>query len=159
MSTIFQTDAEYATARGAQGDQMRALRLLDADLQVIERAESFLQEAEQLMVEQPREAFELIHRAALRVAGVLVTRANRERKRPLPLNVWAALRRLGRRPAARAEDVAVMVAERELLDRDPSRVPTAELLRVHLENTRAHTQEVREEVLDVLPGRIAALAS
>ena len=46
---------------------------------------------EAAIADDPREAFELIHRAALRGAGIIVARANRDRRRRLPLNVWTAL--------------------------------------------------------------------
>ena len=85
------------TARGrgrhagtALRSDARSLRLLlarlDQDQADLERARQLLQQARELSAVAPREAFELVHRAALRGAGVLVARANRERRRALPLN-------------------------------------------------------------------------
>ena len=103
----------------------------------------------------PREAFELVHRAALRGAGVLVARANRERRRALPLNVWSALERLGGEDAARAEALAPLVAERTRLDRDQSALPDPVLLEQHLAQTSSHLDRVAERLLEDLPAPLA----
>lgn len=140
----------------------RSLRLrlarLDQDQADLERARDLLRQGRALQVEDPRAAFELVHRAALRGAGVLVARANRERRRALPLNVWAALERLGGEDAARAEQLAPLVAERMRLDRDGAARPDPVLLADHLEGTSAHLELIAQRLLDGLPTRLSDLA-
>lgn len=154
------------TARGrgrhagtALRSDARSLRLLlarlDQDQADLERARQLLQQARELSAVAPREAFELVHRAALRGAGVLVARANRERRRALPLNVWSALERLGGEDAARAETLAPLVAERTRLDRDQSVLPDPELLEQHLAQTSSHLDRVAERLLEDLPAPLA----
>jgi hypothetical protein len=148
------------TARGRHAGTMlrsdaRSLRLLlarlDQDQADLERARQLLQQARELADLAPREAFELAHRAALRGAGVLVARANRERRRALPLNVWTALGRLGGEDAEHAERLAPLVAERARLDRDHGALPDPVLLAQHLEGTAAHLDRVAERLLEDLP--------
>src|SRR5690625_1791161 len=91
------------------------LARLDADQACLQRARQLLQQGRALSATEPRDAFELAHRAALRGAGVLVTRANRERRRPLPLNVWRALERIGGSAAERSAELTELVAARERL--------------------------------------------
>lgn len=133
----------------------RSLRLLlarlDQDQADLDRARDLLRQGSALLEIAPRESFELIHRAALRGAGVLVSRANRERRRALPLNVWTALERLGAEDALRAEQLAPLVAERARLDRDGSALPDPELLHRHLEDTSAHLERVAQRLLEGLP--------
>lgn len=133
----------------------RSLRLLlarlDQDQADLERARQLLQQARELAGIAPREAFELAHRAALRGAGVLVARANRERRRALPLNVWTALDRLGGEDAERSDAIAPLVAERARLDRDHAALPDPGLLEQHLEGTAAHLDRVAERLLEDLP--------
>lgn len=140
----------------------RALRLLlarlDQDQADLDRARDLLRQGSVLCEISPRESFELIHRAALRGAGVLVSRANRERRRALPLNVWTALERLGGQDALRAEQLAPLVAERARLDRDASAQPDPELLRRHREQTSAHLEEVAQRLLEGLPTPLGDLA-
>ncbi|MEO2095988.1 MAG: SAV_6107 family HEPN domain-containing protein [Brachybacterium sp.] len=140
----------------------RSLRLLlarlDQDQADLERARQLLQQGRELAPVDPREAFELVHRAALRGAGVLVARANRERRRALPLNVWTALERLGGEEARRAEMLGPLVAERTRLDRDASALPEPELLAQHLEGTAAHLDRVAEKLLEGLPVPLAELS-
>ncbi|ASK67217.1 hypothetical protein CFK39_13330 [Brachybacterium avium] len=139
----------------------RALRLLlarlDQDQADLERARELLRQGRSQLEEDPREAFELIHRAALRGAGVLVSRANRERRRALPLNVWTALARLGGPDAERAEQLEPLVAERMRLDREVSAQPDPELLRSHLEGTGAHLELVAQRLLEDLPAHVTEL--
>ena len=141
---------------------VRSLRLLlahlDQDQADLERARQLLQQGRELAPVAPREAFELVHRAALRGAGVLVARANRERRRALPLNVWIALERLGGEEARRAETLGPLVAERTRLDRDASALPEPELLAQHLEGTAAHLDRVAEKLLEGLPVPLAELS-
>ena len=99
-----------------------------------------------------------MHRAALRGAGVLVARANRERRRALPLNVWLALERLGGQDAERAESLAPLVAERMRLDRNAAARPDPELLSTHLAQTSAHLDLVAERLLEDLPTHLTDLA-
>ncbi|WP_062949252.1 SAV_6107 family HEPN domain-containing protein [Brachybacterium sp. sponge] len=140
----------------------RSLKLLlarlDQDQADLERARQLLQQGRELAPVAPREAFELVHRAALRGAGVLVARANRERRRALPLNVWTALERLGGEEARRAETLGPLVAERTRLDRDASALPDPELLAEHLEGTTAHLDRVAEKLLEGLPVPLAELS-
>lgn len=136
----------------------RRLVLLDQDQADLDRARELLRQAREHAEEAPRDAFELVHRAALRGAGVLVSRANRERRRPLPRNVWSALERLGGDEVSRAEEVAPMVAERARLDRDLSLPPDPALLGRHLECTAAHLDLVAERLLEDLPAPLAELA-
>ena len=135
------------------------LARLDQDQADLERARDLLQQAHSSVQEDPREAFELTHRAALRGAGVLVARANRERRRPLPLNVWTALARLGGEDAERAEALAPLVSERMRLDRDPSAVPDPVLMERHLEETAAHLVHVSQRLLEDLPAHVTDLAA
>lgn len=134
------------------------LARLDEDQAGVERARLLLAEGERVAATDPREAFELVHRAALRGAGVLVQRANRERRRRLPLNVWTALERLGGEAAQRAQQMAPMVAERARLERTPGAVPDPLLLRCHIERTGQHLAAVAEHLLDDMPQGVVALA-
>ncbi|MFC7373871.1 SAV_6107 family HEPN domain-containing protein [Brachybacterium sp. GCM10030267] len=140
----------------------RSLRLrlahLDQDQADLERARDLLRQGSAAAADDPREAFELVHRAALRGAGVLVARANRDRRRKLPLNVWTALERLGGPDAERASRLTPLVAERVRLDRDPTAMPDPQLLRQHLEQTGEHLEEISERVLADLPAHMTALA-
>jgi hypothetical protein len=146
-------------AGAALRSDARSLRLLlarlDQDQADLERARQLLQQARELSAVAPREAFELVHRAALRGAGVLVARANRERRRALPLNVWTALERLGGEEAERAEALAPLVAERTRLDRDAASTPDPALLEQHLEETAAHLDRVAEKLLQGLPSPLS----
>ncbi|MGP9537866.1 SAV_6107 family HEPN domain-containing protein [Brachybacterium sp. AOP43-C2-M15] len=139
----------------------RSLRLrlarLDQDQADLERARELLGQGRRLAEVEPREAFELVHRAALRGAGVLVARANRERRRALPLNVWTALERLGGEDAERAERLTPLVSERMRLDRDGSARPDPELLQQHLADTSAHLDAIAERLLADLPAHLAEL--
>lgn len=137
----------------------RDLVLLDQDLSALARAEDLLSQAEQVRTSDPRACYELIHRAALRSAGVLVTRANRARRRKLPLNVWTALDRIGGPGRAWAQDAAQFVVERDRLDRDPAAIPDPELLEHHHATTRARITSVKEELLsDLASPQAVALA-
>ena len=139
------------TAPTALTGDARSRRLLlaqlDQDQADLERARDLLQQARILEGIDPREGFELVHRAALRGAGVLVARANRSRRRRLPLNVWTALEKLGGEEAERAEALRPLVAERSRLDRDAHALPAPELLRRHLEETSAHLDHVARELV------------
>lgn len=126
------------------------LAQLDQDQADLERARDLLQQGRMLEGIDPREGFELVHRAALRGAGVLVARANRARRRRLPLNVWTALERLGGEGAERAEALRPLVAERARLDRDARALPAPELLRRHLDETAAHLDHVARELVSDL---------
>lgn len=145
----------------ALASEARSLRLrlarLDQDQADLERARELLRQGRQLAEADPREAFELVHRAALRGAGVVVARANRERRRALPLNVWTALDRLGGADAERAEQMEPLVAERMRLDRDGSALPDPDLLRGHLEGTSKHLEDVSQRLLADLPAHLAEL--
>ncbi|MBB5832009.1 hypothetical protein [Brachybacterium aquaticum] len=151
------------TAAPALRSEARAQRLLlarlDQDQADLERARQLLQQAHELAGPAPRESFELVHRAALRCAGVLVARANRERRRALPLNVWTALDRLGGAAAERSAQMAPMVAERMRLDRDPRALPAPDLLAQHLADTAAHLAEVAASLVADLPARLAELTA
>ncbi|MGP9682616.1 MULTISPECIES: SAV_6107 family HEPN domain-containing protein [unclassified Brachybacterium] len=140
----------------------RAVRLrlahLDQDQADLERARDLLQQGEAAVATDPREAFELVHRAALRGAGIIVARANRDRRRRLPLNVWTAMERIGGEDAERATDLAPLVAERSRLDRDPSAVPDPVLLQAHVEQTARHLRSVSERLVSDLPSHVTALA-
>lgn len=131
---------------------------LDEDLAGLERARFLLAEGERAAGTSPREAYELVHRAALRGAGVLVQRANRERRRRLPLNVWSALERLGGAAAERSVQMVPLVAERARLQRCPEAVPDPELLRRHIELTDRHLATVSQQLLDGMPEGVVALA-
>lgn len=140
---------------GGSGLRIR-LAQLDEDQAGLQRARSLLAQARQRADADPGAAFELVHRAALRGAGVLVTRANRKRRRKLPLNVWTALERIG--GADRAGQLEPLVAERARLDRDPSAHPDPVLLRRHLEQTADHLEQVAAQLTDELPDPMTALA-
>lgn len=140
----------------------RAQRLwlvqLDEDMAALQRARDLLQQGRDRAATDPRAAFELVHRAALRGAGVLVTRANRERRRKLPLNVWTALERIGGPEAERSGQMAPLVAERQRLDRALAAQPDPLLLRRHLDQTAEHLDRVGHRLVEQLPGDMAALA-
>lgn len=139
----------------------RSLRLLlaqlDQDQADLERARDLLRQGQELSPVAPREAFELVHRAALRGAGVLVARANRGRRRRLPLNVWTAMSRLGPEEAARAEQLGPLVTERMRLDRDAGTLPDPDLLQRHIEGTATHLEQIAQQLLDGLPAHVADL--
>lgn len=143
---------------GARSQRLRLARL-DQDQADLERARDLLHRGRAQLEDDPREAFELIHRAALRGAGVLVSRANRERRRALPLNVWTALERLGGQDAERAEQLGPLVAERMRLDRDGSAQPDPDLLRSHVAETAAHLEEIAQRLLEDLPTHVAELSA
>lgn len=142
---------------GARGIRL-LLAQLDQDQADLERARELLQHGRDLVDVEPREAFELVHRAALRGAGVIVARANRDRRRKLPLNVWTALEKIGGQDAQRAEDLAPLVLERARLDRDSTAVPDPVLLQRHLEQTAQHLDSISEGLLASLPDHVTALA-
>src|SRR5699024_5335016 len=83
---------------------------------------------------------------------------NRERRRPLPLNVWRALERIGGSAAERSAELTELVAERERLDRDPAAHPDPVLRERHLEQTARHLEQVADLLLEELPGPLAAPA-
>lgn len=133
------------------------LARLDAALVTLERSESLLLQARSLSTEDPRAAFELVHRAALRAAGVVIDEANRSRKRRLPLNAWVALSRCGEVHRAWGEEAAPLVAERARLAAHPDAPADAALLQAHLRMTSQRIAAVRAEVtLALLPPTAAA---
>jgi hypothetical protein len=135
------------------------LTRLDQDLAVLARAEQLLAQADRTSHDDPRTSYELIHRAALKAAGVLVTRANRTRRRRLPLNVWTALDRLGGAQRTWAQEAAEFVVERDRLDRDPHAEPDPVLLARHRDLTAAHVEAVRDLLVDdLMPAEVVALA-
>ena len=77
----------------------------------------------------------------------------------LPLNVWAAMERMGGEDSERAERLAPLVAERTRLDRDSSALPDPALLERHLEETSAHLARISQRLLEDLPGHAADLAT
>lgn len=141
-------------------DQRRVredLARLDRALVVLERSEALVAEAATLREVDPRAAFELVHRAALRAAGVVIDEANRGRVRRLPLNAWAALRRCGEVHRAWAEEVAPMVAERARLDAHPEARVDPALLDAHARSTRERIAAVRAEItVALLPAAVGA---
>jgi SAV_6107-like HEPN len=156
------TRSRHAGGTSTLSTPSRGIRLrlahLDQDQADLDRARDLLRQARAAADPDPREAFELVHRSALRGAGILVARANRDRRRKLPLNVWTALDRLGGEDAERAAVLVPLVAERARLDRDPASVPDPELLRLHLEETAQHLDEVSRRLLTDLPAHVAELA-
>lgn len=162
MATMTAGSRRSGTAGGGGAAAPRSLRVqlaqLDADQSDLQRARQLLQQGQQLTTARPRDAFELIHRAALRGAGVLVSRANRERRRPLPLNVWKALERIGGSAAERSAELNDLVAERERLSRSPSAQPDPVLLERHLAQTTLHLEQIADVLLEELPGPLTALA-
>lgn len=147
----------YPRSAAPQPVGMVSLARLDQDLVDLHRAEELLAQARRVQREDPRAAFEAVHRAALRGAGILVRHANHERRRKLPLNVWVALERIGGAAAARAAEVVPLVAERARLERDAHAVPDPMLLRRHLEQTASHLERVAELVVPDLPMHMTAL--
>lgn len=162
MTTIMEGPGRRSAARGGAIASAWPLRIqlaqLDEDQAALDRARQLLQHGRELSTSQPRDAYELAHRAALRGAGVLVTRSNRERKRKLPLNVWKALERIGGSAAERAAELTELVAERDRLSHHPSAQPDALLLARHLEQTQRHLDQIAEQLLSELPGHLTALA-
>lgn len=135
------------------------LQRLDRALGELDRAKDLLARARAVRSDDPRTAFELVHRAALRAAGVVIDEANRHRRRRLPLNAWAALSRCGAHHRTWAEAMRPLVAERERLDRRPAGSPDPELLDAHLRMTEERIAGVRAEiVVALLPGAHAVTA-
>ncbi|WP_193104232.1 SAV_6107 family HEPN domain-containing protein [Brachybacterium sp. FME24] len=159
MTTTTSRRRRRATALTSDARSLR-LRLahLDQDQADLERARDLLRQGRAAATDEPREAFELVHRAALRGAGIIVARSNRDRRRKLPLNVWTALDRLGGEDAERASHLVPLVAERSRLDREPASVPDPGLLREHLEQTAQHLDTVSQRLLADLPSHVTALA-
>lgn len=151
-------DRAPATA-GAAAAAARPVRTVRADLArldraltELERAQRCIEEAERLRASDPRAAFELAHRGALRAAGVVIEQANRTRTRRLPLNVWAALSRCGAHHRAWSIEAAPMVAERARLDRASGARPDPVLLEAHCRRTRERIEGIRAEVtMSLLP--------
>lgn len=143
--------------RGRAGGRLLLARV-DEDQAALLRARELLATGEALRASDPRAAYESIHRAALRGAGVLVTRANRSRRRKLPLNVWNALERIGGPARERSAELAPFVLERARLDLDPDALPDPELLERHREATAAHLEQVGREILSDLETPVAPLA-
>ncbi|CAM4193010.1 hypothetical protein M3A96_06915 [Helcobacillus massiliensis] len=117
-----------------------------------DRIEQQLDRAEQLIGEDRAQAFETCHRAALATAGIMRDRANQERRRPLPLNAWTALSRLGTVHRVRAAEVEPFVQLRArsgpLLE---SRVDIAEsTVREHIAQSRRYLRVVQGELTDEL---------
>lgn len=134
------------------------LAWLDEDLADLQCARELLAQGSGLQREDPRAAFEAVHRAALRGAGILVRQANRERRRKLPLNVWTALARIGGEAAERAGELEPLVIERARLERDTHAEPDPLLLRRHLEQTAAHLDLIGQLLVPQLPSHLPALA-
>lgn len=164
MTNRATTPRQAAPARHGQGAPTgrpsRALQLLDAELDILDRAEAMLREGESLVLTDPRAAYELVHRAALRAAGVVVSRANRDRRRRLPLNAWTALARVGGEHRAWSEEMMELVAERDRLSRREDATPDPVLLARHRDLTTRRIRMVREEVLEAsLPEDLSSLGS
>ncbi|MDO5663162.1 MAG: SAV_6107 family HEPN domain-containing protein [Brachybacterium sp.] len=141
------------TISPAGREHARRLRHADEDLARLEQAEALLADAREQRDSDPRRAFEAAHRAALRAAGVVVAGANRSRVRPLPLNVWTALGRIGPEHRAWVEEAAPMVAERDRLLRSDAAHPDPALLDAHLRATGERISAVRSRLLmDLLDG-------
>lgn len=134
------------TTRAGGRSRAADLRRADADLIALEHAEQLLRRARAVRGEDPRTAFELTHRAALRTAGVVIERANRERKRRLPLNAWAALERCGPMHRRWSAETAPMVAERDRLAAGPAALPDPLLLEEHLSVTAERITALRAEL-------------
>lgn len=143
---------------GTTAAQRGPLHRFQEDQADLERARELLAAGRERVDTDPRTAFELVHRAALRGAGILVTRANRSRRRKLPLNVWSALERMGPAERDRALALVPLVAERMRLERDPEALPEPELLERHLQDTAAHLEVIADLLLEDLPGPLTALA-
>lgn len=134
----------------------RDLARLDADLHALERARALLREGELRAASDPRAAFELTHRAALKAAGVVIEQANRERRRRLPLNVWTALARCGLEQRRWAQEAAPFVAERARLDADSTAQPDPRLLAEHRAMTARRIEAIRGRTAGAALGPWAA---
>lgn len=148
-----QLGAPSATPAGAAAPTP-ALRQFCADSAALDRAAQLLREAD--AANTSAERFELAHRASLRAAGVLVARANRRRRRPLPLNVWTALRRLGAEGDSLADAFAPLVTQRERLARDADAEVPAQLLADQRELAAGLIARVREVLLEELDAPMMA---
>lgn len=121
----------------------------NAWLDECEQIDRVLERASLLVEQDSALAFETCHRAALATAGVVRARANAERKRPLPINAWSAIARLGVIHKVRAAQVQPYVQFRarhtELLagrvEVDPS------FIRAHIAESRQYLGAVRSELL------------
>lgn len=152
--------AMRTTSVGTQFPVAVALRRLEAALSALDQAEQLLERAQEMRGTDPRASFELVHRAALKGAGVVIEQANRERKRPLPLNAWTALARLGGVHREWAVSAEPMVAERARLDAGEGVQVRMDLLDAHCAATAQRLAAVRAEItLALLPGAGAVTAA
>lgn len=95
--------------------------------------------------------FERIHRIALKTAGIVRDRENSERKRPLPLSVWASLKRCGGVHAVRALEVEPFVQARQRAESSAQGAAaiTPELVADHRRGTLGYISVVRDEIMGV----------
>ncbi|MDO5646177.1 MAG: hypothetical protein Q4G21_10905 [Dermabacter sp.] len=96
-------------------------------------------------------SFEQVHRGALKVAGIVKERANAQRKRPLPLNVWRAIARCGGVHQARALEVEPFVRLRQRAEASTQHAAqiSAADVRAHVAGTLAHMDAVRAELMGI----------
>ncbi|MDU2596793.1 MAG: hypothetical protein E7C78_00785 [Dermabacter sp.] len=128
---------------------LREIRQLNASLDRLETLETDIRESSAEGEMNVAERFERVHRAALKVAGLAIRRANAHRKRKLPLNVWVALERMGGMHRARAREAARFVELRRSSEHyweHTSRISQQDV-QEHAEQTLAYLHSVKEELL------------
>lgn len=127
---------------------LREIRQLNASLDRLETLETDIRESSAEGEMNVAERFERVHRAALKVAGLAIRRANAHRKRKLPLNVWVALERMGE-CTGRAREAARFVELRRSSEHyweHTSRISQQDV-QEHAEQTLAYLHSVKEELL------------
>lgn len=143
------TSTPQLTLTSAAPSALREIRQLNADLDQLEDLEvairGSLGEGDMCAAER----FEHVHRAALKVAGLAIERANAHRKRKLPLNVWKALERMGGKHRERAREAARFVELRRAAGNywEPTGAIGERDVLEHAEHTLAYLHEVKEELL------------
>ncbi|MGX6404167.1 hypothetical protein [Dermabacter hominis] len=128
---------------------LREIRELNADLDRLEAFEAEIHASLNEAGVSAAERFERVHRAALKIAGLAIRRANTQRKRKLPLNVWVALERMGGMHRARAREAARFVELRRSAEHyweHTSRISQQDV-QEHAEQTLAYVHSVKEELL------------
>lgn len=143
------TSTPQLTLTSAAPSALREIRQLNASLDRLDALETDIRESSAEGELNVAERFERVHRAALKVAGLAIERANAQRKRKLPLNVWQALERMGGVHRVRAREAARFVELRRTAGSywESTGAISERDVREHAEQTLAYLYEVKEELL------------
>ncbi|SHW89831.1 Uncharacterised protein [Mycobacteroides abscessus subsp. abscessus] len=143
------TSTPQLTLTSTAPSALREIRQLNASLDRLETLETDIRESSAEEEMNVAERFERVHRAALKVAGLAIERANAQRKRKLPLNVWQALERMGGVHRVRAREAARFVELRRTAGAywESTGAISERDVREHAEQTLAYLYEVKEELL------------